>query len=562
MSHPGRHSGLSTFLDHDAGREEPSQIVPLYQSAVGLVATTGAAIVAVLAPVALAFFVSSQEATKAEFARASGYAQDVLRRSEGTSAQILDGITRIAAIAGAQDCSADSIAAMRNVDLSSRYIQAAGRVADGEFACSSLGLSGPDTALGPADITHPSGVTIRTDVRFPFAPEASFLVVEFNGYAAIIHKGLPIDTALDQPDVMLAAYSQVTGQILAQRGAIRAEWIPDETASQATQFIRDGYLVVVAPSSRFLIGAIAAIPLAHLEERIRYIGFITLPLGLVAGGIFALALLRMASQQRSLPNQIRSGLKRNEFHLEYQPVVDLATGRWVGAEALLRWQRGRELVRPDLFIPSAEEAGLIRQISRRVIGLACLDAAGLFREFPAFHLGINLSAEDLADSETIALMDHLTEATGARSGNLLVEATERGFTDPETAGPIIRRLRLSGVAVAVDDFGTGYSSLSTLQAFELDYLKIDKAFIDTLGTGAATSSVVEHIIDMAKSLNLKMIAEGVETREQVEMLKRLGVQYAQGWLFDRAMPYPVFIDKLRRQSSVVEAARGATPRAS
>jgi sensor c-di-GMP phosphodiesterase-like protein len=545
-----------------ARTKEPKTVVPSRQSALGYVLLVGAAIAAVLIPVALAFFVSSQEATKAEFARATGYAQDVLRRSEDTSVQILEGINGIAALGVARDCSDGVVSAMRNIDLSSRYIQAMGRVVDGELACSSLGLAGADMALGPADITHPTGVTIRTDVRFPFAPETTFLVVEANGYAAIIHKDLPIDTALDQPDVMLATYSQAEGQILTQRGAIRPDWIAGARSGEVTQFIRDGYLVVVAPSSRFLIGAVVAVPIAYLHERIRYIGFITLPLGLLAGGILALALLRIASNQRSMPNQIRSGLRRNEFHLEYQPIVELASGRWVGAEALLRWQRGKELVRPDLFIPSAEEAGLIKQISRRVVGLACLDAAGLFREFPAFHLGINLSAEDLADSETIVLMDHLTEATGARSGNLLVEATERGFTDPELAGPIIRRLRLSGIAVAVDDFGTGYSSLSTLQALELDYIKIDKSFIDTLGKDAATSSVVEHIIDMARSLNLKMIAEGVETREQMEMLKRLGVQYAQGWLFGRAMPYPVFIDKLRRQGGVASAQPKATSLAS
>ena len=500
-----------------------------------------------LAPIALAAFVAGQEATKGEFDRALGYAQDVLHRSEMTSAQIRDGINRVAALGITKGCTARRIAEMRNIDLSSSYIQAVGLVENDQLVCSSLGLAGPLTSLGPVDILHPTGVLLRTDVQFPFAAGSSFLVVEANGYAAVIHKDLPIDTALDQPDVSLATYSSVTDQILTQRGMIQPEWIAQSKALGTERFISDSHLVVVLASDTYLIGAIAAVPVAQLHARIRYVALIALPLGLLAGGLFAIALWRVAVQQRSMPNLIRSGLRRNEFHLDYQPIVDLETEQWVGAEALLRWTRGRELVRPDLFIPAAEEAGLIRQISRRVVGLAGLDAAGLFNEFPRFHLGINLSAADLADGETLRLIDQLSEATGGRSGNILVEATERGFNDPAIAGPIIRKLRMSGVLVAVDDFGTGYSNLATLQALELDYLKIDKSFIDTLGTGAATSSVVEHIIDMAKSLNLKMIAEGVETREQARLLRELGVQYAQGWLFGRPLPYRLFIEKLRQQ---------------
>ena len=510
-------------------------------------ATAGAVIAAVLAPIALAFIVTSNEVTKAEFERTMSYAQDVMRRTEGTSAQVLGGIEQLEVSGMANNCSVRSVAALRNIDISSSYIQAIGRVVDNQLVCSSLGLGGPSLALGPVDIVLPNGVMLRTNVTFPFATQTRFLVAEVNGYAVIIHKSLPIDTALDRPDVSLASYSLVGGALLAARGTILPEWIARADDRQPSQFIADGYMVVVIPSQTYYIGAIAAVPVSHLNARLTDVMLVALPLGVLAGGLFAVALYRLAMRQRSMPNLIRTGLRHNEFRLEYQPVVDLRSGRWIGAEALIRWDRGADGVRPDIFIAAAEEAGLIQAISRRAIGLACVDAAGLFDEFPDFHLGINLSAADLGDPETLTLMDRLTEATAARSGNLMVEATERGFTDPEKAGPIIRRLRMSGIAVAVDDFGTGYSSLSTLEALELDYLKIDKSFVDTLGTGAATSSVVGHIIDMAKSLDLKMIAEGVETQEQADMLLALDVPYAQGWLFSRSLPMAQLIEALRRQ---------------
>lgn len=509
--------------------------------------TAGAIIAAVLAPIVLAFLVINHEVTKAEFERTMGFAQDVLRRTEGMRAQVLDGIDKIEALGITSSCSTPSLVAMRNIDLSSSYIQAIGRVLNGQLVCSSIGLAGPTMALGPVDIVHPNGVTLRTDVRFPFAPETSYLVIETNGYATIVHKDLPIDTALDLPDVSLASYSQVAKELLTSRGTINPEWILHAPDAKPAQFIADGQLVVVLPSQTYLIGAIAAVPVAQLNARLRDVMLVALPLAILAGGLFAVALLRLAMRQRTMPYLIRAGLKRNEFRLEYQPIVELETGRWIGAEALIRWDRGMDSMRPDIFVAAAEEAGLIADISRRTISLASQDAAGLFTEFPDFHLGINLSGTDLADPDTLALMDQLTEATAAGSGNLLVEATERGFTDPEKAGPIIKKLRMSGIAVAIDDFGTGYSNLSTLEALELDYLKIDKSFVDTLGTGAATSSVVGHIIEMSKSLNLQMIAEGVETQEQANMLIELGVPYAQGWLFSRPVPYAQLLEGLRHQ---------------
>ena len=232
----------------------------------------------------------------------------------------------------------------------------------------------------------------------------------------------------------------------------------------------------------------------------------------------------------------------------YQPVVELATGRWVGLEALVRWRRpDGTLVAPDVFIPVAERSGLITSLTRWVVGQVLRDARVLLVAHPHWHISVNLSAEDVRDPTFVPYLQEQLHAHGVAAQHLVGEVTERVCMDATLARERLQALRRLGLPIAIDDFGTGYSSLAYLTQLPLDLLKIDKAFVAPIGTEAATSQVIEHIISMAQSLGLRMVAEGVETAEQAQWLQARGVQLAQGWLFAKPMTIAQVEQQLRAQ---------------
>jgi sensor c-di-GMP phosphodiesterase-like protein len=497
-----------------------------------------AALLALAAPIVFSIHSAQRRAAEQQERRALDYALAVTHRSDLMLDQVGRAVTRIRAAGAVGACDPARIDAMRRADLSSSYIQALGHVVNNRMVCSSIDAqAGTGFDLGPYDAITPRGMRIRYSVRFPFGPDSEFLVLETVGYAAVLHKELPLDLEIRERDVALGVFATNARRFAVSRGAVRREWIDRIGGAHQVVFRDRGYVIAVVRSNSYLLAGLAALPEKAVQQEARRVAMQLVPIGAVAGLAFALAILTLARAQLGMPSIIRIALRRHEFFLQYQPIVALDSGACIGAEALIRWRRPcGEMVRPDLFIKVAEDTGLIQKITERVLGLIEKDApADLFDRHPHFHLAINLSAADLSSSETLGRLRRLAAAIGARPGNLVVEATERGFLDAAVARELVQRLRDNGFRVAIDDFGTGYSSLSYLETFGLDYLKIDKSFVDTIGANAATSQVVPHIIEMGKSLGFAMIAEGVEEESQAQYLRERGVQYAQGWLFGRPM---------------------------
>jgi diguanylate cyclase (GGDEF)-like protein/PAS domain S-box-containing protein len=278
--------------------------------------------------------------------------------------------------------------------------------------------------------------------------------------------------------------------------------------------------------------------------------------------VFEASVHQEAVTRLSLLADLPKALEGGQLSLEYQPVVELATGRMTGVEALLRWrhpQRGS--IPPDQFIPLAEESGLIVPIGRWVLREACRQVRKWDPSVvgPPLTVSVNVSSRQVDPAIVETVREALAEARLAPS-RLILEITESALLqDPAAAHELLVRLRKSGVRLAIDDFGTGYSSLDYLRRLPIDLLKIDRSFVATAATGRRRSALLGSIVGLGRTLGMDLIAEGVETPAQLQALLALGVRQAQGFHFSRPLTPDALTAYLRQQNRPATADAAVAP---
>jgi len=443
-------------------------------------------------------------------------------------------------------CSPAIVAAMGQAVFHSVYFREAGIEQDGNLVCTSVEMMPPGFNI-PNATRRPAGRVGATEILAPtrtirggsslilnrpltgdrklyinllLDPQ---LLVETVGF----EEGLEATTFLDDhPNGGLLALDQQVPALVAELHA------PLSVGAHQVE----GGLYAVARAGDSPLYAVMSVSNADVARHWRtqmqpaaFVGFLA--------SLLALLLLRRYLPQRSALEDLRDAIAAGEMLVEYQPIVDAVERRVVGAEALVRWQhpqRGR--VMPDEFIPLAESSGLITPLTDRVLESVKRDLDRLKPLPPGFRISINLARAQLTDQNLLRSLDALF-GPDARLDALGFEVTEREMLAnvAEQARTLVTELRRRGAEVSIDDFGTGYSGLSHLRHLPLHHIKIDRSFVRALDTEAVTANLVVSIVALARSLELGLIAEGVETERQREALLALGVRVQQGWLYSKAV---------------------------
>ncbi|MGY5958872.1 EAL domain-containing protein [Kosakonia sp. BK9b] len=507
-------------------------------------------IMVVLLPVMLSLWFAHIRAVKETGIQLRSFAQLALNKTEAVVHQV-DILRSKAEKYDGKICSAEHRASMLNIVRGSLYVSDLIYARGDQFLCSSVITPDKPYVISPAEYKRNPNIAIYYYRDTPFYAGYKMVYMQRGNYVAVVNPLAYSDVMSEDNELAYGVYDTVTHLFFSvSRQADIATLskligINDFTFQQGQRFY------TIAHADKRPIAIIVSTSKDRYFQFFYHQAMITLPLGMICSVIILLIWSRTRQEFNSPRRMLHRALTKRQLRLHYQPIIDIKNGTCVGAEALLRWPGfNGQVMSPAEFIPLAEKEGMIERITDYVVDEVFSDLGDFLAQTPGLYISINLSAADFHSSRLISLIASKAKMHAVRAEQIKIEVTERGFIDVPKTTPVIQAFRQAGYEVAIDDFGTGYSNLHNLYSLNVDILKIDKSFIDTLTTNSTSHLIAEHIIEMAQSLRLKIIAEGVETAEQVTWLLKRGVQFCQGWFFAKALPPQEFKNWVKQPPSL------------
>ena len=431
-------------------------------------------------------------------------------------------------------CSDAEIAYMHHLLFQSEFLKDGGRMSGGRVVCDAMfRASELSQRVFKPDFLLKDGTEVYTDIRMvPGDPDERVGVQRGGFFVSFLHwrpdrlGDIPLNFTLTEVDD--------TGH---QPG-----WLHGERPKvDATVLAKDGWarvgdsLYATHCSPHYFNCFTAFVDTRMVLKAQTRQSAVCTGLGGLTGGFIGFLCALLYRRNRSMVHQLRRAIRVERLYMVYQPIVHLEDRRVVGAEALVRWTDDEGFaVSPEMFVHVAEMSGFVGELTELVVRQSLRDLGDVLRGRPDFSLNINVTGTDLADPAFLPMLERSLAIANASARSLTIEVTESSTAKKETAVQTIHRLRERGHRVYIDDFGTGYSSLSYLHSLAVDAIKIDKSFTHAIGTEAVTLGILPQILAMAKTLNLKVVAEGIETEEQAGYFAGYDQPIlGQGWLFER-----------------------------
>ncbi|WP_323666748.1 EAL domain-containing protein [Pectobacterium punjabense] len=436
-------------------------------------------------------------------------------------------------------CDTPHLNVLRKVAYDNDYIQDIVYIDGNRPRCSSM-LNDINTMFLPApDFVYKNAYGVWYNVESPLNRNKRMIYVGATHHLVVLNPRSFLDIPSYSHNIQSALLERKKqdGQVILSDSigdGVFSRLITGE--NRTDRFYIDNKYYVLKPLSNSDLALVVSADKPVSTARYLTIFFSALPLFLLLSLLLSALISRRTLTIQSPRYVLNQALKQKEFELYYQPIIALNTAQVVGCEALIRWHHsdGR-VIMPDSFIPMLRQTGLMKALTLYVIDEAIQTACVLKKTYPEMFVSINLEA---AEFEDISIFNYLVEHIAAHDlegANINVELTESSMIEPQKAGLMVELYQQKGIDVAIDDFGTGYAGLSYLERVKANTLKIDKSFVWNINNHSPTDIVLSHIVSMAHCLNQQIVAEGVETPIQEAYLKSLGVAYAQGWLYSKAL---------------------------